>query len=232
MRVCADSNDFAPFTYTGKHGVDGYNVDYLKGMLTPIGRHAAITRLPWIRCLALAAAGEYDIVLDAVKVTSRDAEFAYGRNHYSLTPIVMYRKGLKLPPIKAPADLAPFKQCQVLGWDYSLAGVPMVNDGVTKPTTQGAALEMLRSGRCQIMVYDLELIPGMRLLPGGDDDLAYVPLPWVTKADMYMMVSRALPYTRELVEMISTGVDRMEKSGEAARLLARHVQRANGLASP
>ncbi len=225
LRVCADINDFAPFTATGKLGTIGYNADYLKAMLDPIGQQASITRLPWIRCLALAAAGQFDLVLDATKVASRMSDFAYPRPHYWLSPIIMYRKGFKLPPIKTPADLAPLKQCQVLGWDYSLAGIKEINDGVTRPSTQGAAMAMLRAGRCEIMIYDLELIPDRQLNPGSGAGLDYIPLPWMATAEMHIMVSRAVPYADELLAMINAGVERMEKSGETARLQARHVRR-------
>ncbi len=232
LRVCADSNDFAPFTYTGRRGTDGYNVDYLKAMLTPEERTAVITRLPWIRCLAMAADGQFDVVLDAVKVASRAAEFVYPQAHYKLTPIILFRKGFKLPAIKVAADLRQLKQCQVLGWDYSLAGIPQDNDGVTKPATQAAAITMLRAGRCDIMVYDLELIPGVQLGPQQRSELDFIHLPWLANAELHMMVSRAVPYAEELVNLINRGVERLEKSGEATRLLARHVGRTSVPVNP
>ena len=230
LRACGDAKEFAPYTYTqpGNAEVAGYNADVLRAILAESGRSISITLLPWNRCLTLAAAGDYAIVLDAAQLGTRAPRFAFPRPHYSITPALIYRKAALASVPRAPAELAQYTQCQIAGWDYSMSGfAPRPNSVVLLPTLKGA-LAKLRAGECQIVLADEELLA--RLQDGGPDlgagkeALGVLRLPWRAKVPMYLMVSRARPFADALVELLSAGIERMEKSGEAARLLARHLQ--------
>ncbi len=231
LRVCGDINETAPYTYFARDGnaasgaVTGYNVALLDSLLATSGRSASYTLLPWKRCLALAAAGQFDIVLDAVEVDERKRDFYYPRAHYTISPILLFSKANPLPKIRVAADLQPFSLCQVLGWDYSLAGIRQPEALLSRPPTLNAALDMLRAGRCQVMIYDLELLRGLGRTASGAtarlDDFDNLPLPWLASVDMHWMVSRAPAYATDLNALLDAGIASMQQSGEARRLLLR-----------
>ena len=231
LRVCGDLNETAPYTYFARNGgavsgaVTGYNVALLDTLLAASGRSARYTLLPWKRCLALAAAGQFDIVLDAVQTPERQRDFYYPRAHYTITPILLFSKARPLPKVRLATDLAPFSLCQVLGWDYSLAGIDQPEALLSRPPTLNAALDMLRAGRCQVMIYDRELLRGLASTGSAATarlaDLDFLPLPWLTSVDMHWMVSRAPAYAAELHGLLDAGIASMQRSGQARRLLLR-----------
>lgn len=228
LRACADTNEFAPYTYTSRKGGDevaGYNADYLRELLVPLGRSVTISRLPWKRCLVDTMAGRFDLVLDAAGTPERQRQFHLARSHYSVTPIILYDRRHPAPPLAGPKDLAQLTRCEVLGWDYSGAGLPAAAAPASAPATAAGALAMLRAGRCQVMVYDLELLHGLRQV--GDqalaDGLGHVRMPWVPTYQMHLGVSRNVPYAWELLRMLDRGVERMDRQGARARIIARHI---------
>ncbi|MRV71307.1 transporter substrate-binding domain-containing protein [Duganella sp. FT92W] len=228
VRACADTNDFPPYTYRSRKeakDVMGYNADYLRQLLAPQGRTLSITQLPWKRCLADTMAGLYDVVLDAAGTPERQRQFHLARSHYAVTPIILFDRRRPPPPVANPNELTQLTRCEVLGWDYSGAGVTAASVPVSAPTTAASALNMLRAGRCQVMLYDLELLHGLQLV--GDDALAegldYRPVSWVPTYRMHVGVSRKVPYAWDLLRMLDRGVERMEQEGAGARILARHI---------
>lgn len=232
LRACADSNEFAPYTYTSRKGggevageVTGYNADYLRELLAPLGRSVTISRLPWKRCLADTMAGRYDLVLDAAGTPERQRQFHLARSHYSVTPIVLFDRRRPPPPFSNPKDLEQLTRCEVLGWDYSGAGLAAAAAPASAPATAAGALAMLRAGRCQVMLYDLELLHGLQQV--GEqalvEGLGHLRLPWVPTYDMHVGVSRQVPYAWELLRMLDRGVERMDRAGARARIMARHI---------
>ncbi|MDM4767242.1 transporter substrate-binding domain-containing protein [Pelomonas sp. SE-A7] len=226
LKVCGDAGEFAPFTFRDQsrpgRPVAGYNVDLLQALLAPSGGELRITLLPWKRCLADAARGDYDLVLDAVRAKDREALFTYPRSHYRITPIALYRRAAPPPPIHKPEDLVGLDQCRVQGVNYSLLGMTPTVESRSLPATARGALAMLRAGRCKLMIWDEEMIAVPRQASHGaltlDAELAYVHLPWLPKVSMYFMVSRASRQSARLVRWLDEGIATLQRSGEAARL--------------
>jgi ABC-type amino acid transport substrate-binding protein len=235
LRVCGDQSEFAPYTYYTRAGasgaaakrgaVSGYNVDFLAELLSPAGRAASITLLPWKRCLAMAAAGQFDMVLDAGDTQERRRAFLLAQAHYKITPVLLFHHDRPPGPVESAQEATALKRCEVLGWDYAGAGTPPQDDNVSRPATLAGALAMLRAGRCQVMIYNLELLQGLRQLgeDAGLDGIEHQPLPWVPSYRMHFAVSRKVRYAEPLLALLNQGIARLARTGAPERLLRRHL---------
>jgi polar amino acid transport system substrate-binding protein len=237
LKACGDFAEFAPYTVavrsvdgtrTGETG--GYNVDYLNHLLAAGGRTVTYTLLPWKRCVAMAAKGDFDIILDVASSPERKRDFLLAEGHYSISPGLIYRLNEPAPQVRNVVDFASYRRCEILGWDYSPLGLPS-NDSVSRPATLEAAMTMLRAGRGQVLYFNLELLEGLGGIEGlRATGLGFLALPWMQRYQLHFGVGRKLPHGPELQALLSRGIERMRKSGEAARLLERRMKVTAGIA--
>jgi polar amino acid transport system substrate-binding protein len=233
VSACGDHEEFPPYTYFKRIGESdigtpvGYNVDYLTALLASEGRTLKITLVPWKRCLALAYAGQFDLVLDVADTAERRRSFTLLPSHYSTTPVYLFARARPLPAIRRPEDLQAYRRCEVRGWNYSRSGKSLPPEMGLRFSTPLAAMDMLRRGRCEFMFYNAELVRGAAMAgrDGMPEELAARPVPWVATVPMHLAVSRAVPYSGDLAAMLERGIARMKNSGEAARLLDLHSGR-------
>lgn len=231
LTACGDVNEFPPYTYFEREGgrmtpaVAGFNVDYLAILLGARKRSVNVELLPWKRCLLLGGLGKYDMVLDVSGQAQRQRDFYIAASHYSIRPIMMFSEKMPPPPGDTPEVLAHYSRCEVLGWDYSLYNLRPEQGGVVNPSTLDGALRMLRIGRCQVMVHNLELVLGMRQVGKAEllEGLTYRYISWLPTYELHIAVSRKLPYARPLVDLLNRGRLDMNKSGETQKLLKKYL---------
>lgn len=227
LRACGDIGEFPPYTYRIGGEVTGYNVDMLRALLAGSRRSVTFSLLPWKRCLAMSAAGQFDIVLDAAGTPDRRRDYLLVRSHYAISPIYLYSTAQAAPELQSQQDLLRYRRCEILGWDYSGTGIPNADDQVTRPATIDAALSMLRNARCELMVYDRELVLGLQQLHGQAwlDGLGYKVIPWLSPYALHFGVSRRLPYAQALTALLDEGVATLQKKGESTRMLERYLSK-------
>lgn len=231
LKACGDINEFPPYTYFERHdgklteAVAGFNVDYLAGVLGAGKRSVTVDLLPWKRCLLLGSQGRYDMVLDVSGQAARQRDFYIAESHYSIRPIMMFSEKMPPPPGDTPEVLAHYSRCEVLGWDYSLYNLRPDQGSVTNPSTLDGALRMLRIGRCQVMVHNLELVLGMRQVGKQEllEGLTYRYISWLPTYELHIAVTRQKPYALRLVELLNRGRLDMKKSGEMQRLQRKYL---------
>jgi polar amino acid transport system substrate-binding protein len=227
LRACGDSNEFAPFSYFQRDNgrptstVAGFNVEVLQAIMAEAGHDATIVLVPWARCISLATRGDYDIVLDGVKSPIRERDFLMPASHYRLKPVFLYLKDKPPPPMRSNADLATQRICSQRDYNYEPFGIPdkLITN---RARTIDDAAEMLRRGRCSIMLQEYEILQAYSALNGKDllasPDLDFFEPKWIKEIDFYFLVGRSLPYGNELVRLLDRGIARMRKSGELERL--------------
>ncbi|PRC93650.1 substrate-binding periplasmic protein [Solimicrobium silvestre] len=228
LRVCGDLAEFPPFTYFVRNEtqisqvVAGYNIDVLNEVLATSNRSAIVTLLPWKRCQAVAAQGQYDIVLDISKAPVREHDFAFTKVVYTLNTIYIYSMERPEPIINSTDDFKRFSFCIPIGWELTQFNIP-VKSITGQPYSSKQAIEMLKVGRCDVAIYYKELLRGDRLIGSGgilnDPKIKYKLVPGLPKPEFFMAVSRALPYSDDLVQLLNSGIEQMKKTGEEERLL-------------
>jgi polar amino acid transport system substrate-binding protein len=235
LRVCGDASEWPPYDYfvrdglTKSEAVAGFDVDILNAILDKSGRHATYRLLPWKRCLALAALGQFDVILDIIKIPVREHDFVLTNRFYSVTPVAIYSKARPIPRLFSAKDLSRLHQCELFG-TVNAALIEGVGVELGRPESFDAAAGMLKVGRCQVLIFDLEVVRGIRHFSGGGDifneqEFGIMPLPWVAKIDLFFGVSRSQPYRDELVKLLNRDMEDLTKSGDADRIRQRYELR-------
>lgn len=233
LRVCGDVLEFPPFVYfervDGKKTstVRGYDVDVLNLIVAGSGRKLQIDMLPWARCLLLGARGKYDILLDGIRVPERERDFLLAESHYAVTPLFLYLKDRPRPPIDSLDSLKQVRVCSQADYNYSTFGLTdaMISN---RARSVDDAATMLKLDRCNVLLQELEILRANARLGGidllNDPTLVQERPAWLGSLEFHYLVSRAVPYRRELLQLLDRGVARLRKSGELERVRNLHHQ--------
>jgi polar amino acid transport system substrate-binding protein len=229
IRACDDAAEFPPLVFYRRDGgrmgepVTGYAVDLIEAALGRDGRQLTTSLLPWKRCLELAAAGRYDVVLSAARTGEREAQFEFTSPYFDLDAIFVYDRLRPPQDGSTVAGMARLTLCGSFGYVY-----PDVQNFKSVVTEGGktfdALLGMLRAGRCDVLVTNTEFLAGRSLLERRDvvppDQFGTFRLDDAEPQPISVMVSRALPYADALVGLIDRDLAELKRTGEADRLLA------------
>lgn len=233
LRACGDVAEFPPFSYyqraNGKktREVTGFDLDVLRFVAREHGMQLVVDLLPWPRCLAMATRGGYEVVLDGIKSPTRERDFLFPPSHYSLTPIFLYLTTRPKPDFSTKERVAKLRICSQADYNYEPYGVPNALVSNRARTIEDAA-QMMKLGRCDVMINVLENLHGYATVGGidllSDKNFAYGFPTWLSKIDFYFMVGRSVPQRAALIAAITHSVDALRKSGELERLRQRHMR--------
>lgn len=231
IHVCGDTNEFAPYIYRARHGASrgpglvGLDVDVLERILAPAGYQVRIDLLPWARCVLLGARGDYPIILDGLKSPKRERDFLFPSSHYGLTPVFVYMRQGPRPQTGSIEQLAHYRLCSQADYNYEPFGVPerMITN---RARTLDDAATMLKLGRCQVLLQYIEILQANYALGGadvlGDPQFDSAPARWIPRVDLYLMVSKKVPYREALVALLDHGIQSLKRDGELDRMRAKY----------
>lgn len=233
IRACGDAAEFPPYQYFERENgrvtqrAAGFDIDLLRRIMADAGHEIQIDMLPWTRCIALAARGEFDLAMDGVKSPERERVFLFAAPHYTVTPVFIYRKNGPKPAMGSAKALATERVCSQAGYNYAPFGVPdkMIRNRVR--TLEDAA-KILKLGRCTVMLQQVEVLRANVVLGGldimNDDTFAFEYPLWISRIPFSFIVSRTLPHRDELLSLLDQGLLRLEKSGELSRMRNAHYK--------
>ncbi len=233
LRVCDDESEYPPMVYLRREGnrktdeVIGYSIDYLREILTATQRSFSIDLLPWQRCLNAITAGEYDLALSASRNPERETLYLFTPNYYSIHQVLYYSRTRPKPLLDSPAALRRLRLCGQSGYYYGGYGIEdaIVDRGAR---TLETAVEMLRLGRCDVLMGDAEVTEGQSLIQGRDIMPASefgIEFPaYALPDDETMIIGRVLPYAQELQALLSAGIADMTRSGRGAELAKKYFK--------
>lgn len=227
LTACGAEEGYPPFTYFDSDKVNGYNVDFLQELLTPLGYSIEFILLPWPRCLAQVINGDIDMAMDVSKSPERQRGLIFPRPHYSTTVILIQTR--QVAPVTTPAELESQRVCNINGWAFSTLGMSANARPAGTPMTPAAAADMLRTGRCNILALSREALLGYSRLdpqfPLAAEDFINYPIPWEVRGEKHFAVGRRLPYGERLMQLLDQGIARLLQSGTTEVLLQRHLMR-------
>jgi len=227
--IKACGTEFPPFTYSipardGSPGAaGGFSVTLLRAALAP--QPVQISVVPWTRCLADAAAGLYDVVLDSYVLPEREVHFMHSTPIYRFTLGIAMRKDDSTAPSRIE-DLMGLRQCNVASWYVRPAAVPPPPPGSSKAITLENGLAMVRAGRCDLLPLGLESIWAAREQAQWrrhEEGIVFWPIPWHRSEALHILVRRSASYGIKLRERINQGLEREKASGETARLRKQYL---------
>ncbi|MBH9553514.1 substrate-binding periplasmic protein [Inhella gelatinilytica] len=237
LPVCDDGAEWPPFTHFKRDdagrptsAVVGFSVEVLERILTPLGRRITVELLPWARCQMEVAEGQrYAMALNASPSPERTARFLMTRPFYQTHHSYFYSKrqfpqGLR---IRTLADLGRYRICGVHGYNYAAYQLP---PGALDSGAQDVSRVVIKlhAGRCDLGLEKWEILVGTRITGQNllaDPDLAVGEVPELPPGDFHMLVSRRYP---ALARAINQGLERLEASGELAKIRARYVPQPGG----
>ncbi len=230
VKVCADP-DPPPWTYwtrdaSGKktEAFTGASVDLVRTIFNRLGVRVDFTgNVPWVRCLKLVEAGEFDYAMDAYADPERAKRFAYSAHYNTLTPQVFFRQDKPLE-IRSVTDLKRYQGCGMIGASYAHYGLKP-DDLDLGVTTYEAMIRKLKAGRCDYFVEELEVISGYKYL--GEDHLrdpalAHAAVPNARAPAKHLIAALGSPAAKLLPEF-NKELAAIIKSGAAADIWRRHA---------
>lgn len=230
VSVCSSDAEWPPYTYYQRSGgvittkLVGYSVDYLQRVLVRQGLHFHVEMVPWVRCMERVGSGEYDMLLNAGINPEREKKYLVTHPYYTLTMVYFYAQARPKPRVDSWRDLTRMRLCGVHGHNYDSFNLqPEQID--TGANDIGQALNKLKAGRCDVVPERLEVVLGYRAI--GQIDLArmnigYAPIPGLKSVPFSMMVSRRVPYARQLLQVLNDGIDNLNAHEGGCDLAARY----------
>ena len=202
--------------------VAGYSVDFLKAILSSANIKAEIHLLPQKRCEHLVDTGAYDLLLDESFNLDRAQRFLITVPYYQLTDVYITLTDKPVPAITTPRDFHSLNVCGEMGFNYRNFGVPDEEIDTSYQSFE-AAMKKLASGYCDVVLARSEIAAGQTFIGGtnyvADPKYQVHTLPYAAPAPFHMMASRNTPYARALADLLNDGIDRLHRSGAAARLM-------------
>ncbi|PRC91879.1 Bacterial extracellular solute-binding protein, family 3 [Solimicrobium silvestre] len=230
IEMCDGIDEWPPYMYfkriNGEKSseVVGYAFDYVSRILARKGIKATIKLIPWNRCVAEVESGKYAMLLDASNSEERDRKFFVSRTYYEVHLVYFYDLSRPKPQINSVADLKKFRLCGVLGYNYAPFLLEPENidtgaDGYDK------VMAKLKLNRCDAVPDRLEVAIGFKTIGELDfigKNIAYDFIPGVKSLSYHMLISRKLPYSHKLIELIDEGIVEINAHSGAADLAEKY----------
>lgn len=236
IQMCEDSEEWPPFTYrkrengTPTNTVTGFTVDVLTQILHKQKVSFKIDFLPFTRCTAEVKAGKkYQLITNASYNEERARDYLMTRPVYLTSSYYFYSrihhpKGLTINTL---ADLKKYRVCGIHGYNYKTYGLDADEIDQSETTFKSLA-KRLQINSCDLFIEKKEIMAGFAVIgePNYLEDkrLGYAPVPNVPPTPFYMLISRHYRYGQDLLEVLDTGLEEMERSGQLKKLLQQYVR--------
>lgn len=239
VRACDNDQDYPPFRWQqqgadGRTEIKGLGLTLVRQILATNNWRMELDLLPLRRCLQEVATGErYQLIIssspNAERLKTYRATDPFDYVHFHA--FYLRSRFPEAPPVQQKSDLLKHKVCGLAGHNFAMFGIPAERID-TGAESFAAVFQMLRSGRCEVLPYNLEAIEGLRLI--GQDvlasgEFAHTPISDVPAAPLVMLVTRSHRRSLSLLKLINRELAAMTASGELQQL--QQAFRANGNAA-
>lgn len=221
IKICDDGDEWPPYAFYERtkgvksHKVIGYSVDFLDEILKKNKLKGTYSLIPWSRCLDGVKKGEFDLALNATINPDRLEQFFTTEAYYILSESYIYKAGNSSAKIQSTKDFKKKIICGQKGYNYTYLEI---EDSDIKYSMNSfpSAIEMIKSGRCDLMPVNTEVILGYKLIGVGnfidDPSLKIEKIPGVPGTEYVMLVSKSRPYSAELLKLINAGISDLKNS--------------------
>lgn len=227
LEICDDVAGWPPYTFIDSKNpqmVTGFSVDLIVEILRRSGYQPKITLLPWKRCLEQVENGKSALLLNASYNEERAQKFLISQSYYSVLTVLFYRRE-KLPEVAKtgkPDLKQQLRYCGLFGYDYQIYGFPesQLDQGAR---TQMALFAKLRLDRCDFVLGGVENIQRLSLMGQLDlDGISHIKIPGARSKEYHVMVSRKLPDSEHLLQIINDGITLSKKNGSYSVLRKKY----------
>ena len=216
LAICDIGGEYPPFSYYKRENgqpsgeVTGFAVDYVRAILRAHDISATVDLIPWKRCQAEVVTGRYAMLLSAANNPERERVYLISKTYYAVHEIYFYAKDKPFPKLENVDNMRRLKICGQSGFTYLRYGL-RDEEIETMAKNFPQAMEMLKAHRCDIVLGRLEVAAGYQYTNGIDytqsADFGWAMLKGMEPTAFHIMVSRNLPYSAELLDLINRGID-------------------------
>ncbi len=235
INICDDGGEWPPYTFykrtsSGKRteNVTGFSVDLIQKILTGRGISFNLKLVPWKRCLRGVKKGRpFQMALNASFSHQRNADYYMTRPYYHTTNYYFYSnkvypEGLNITSVD---DLQRYRVCGLLGYNYETYGF---SDGTMDQgaKTFPALISKLHEKRCSLFLEKYEILAGFMTIGEpllSDPDLSWKQVPGMPPTRFHMLISKDIPFGKDLQELINRSIEKMTTSGELNRMLKSYI---------
>ncbi len=235
INICDDEAEWPPYTYfkrtpSGKktQQVVGFSVDLIHEIFDKEGIEFTIRLRPWARCLKKVETGKtYQMALNASYNKERAEKYYLSAPYYNTSNYYFYSKknnpaGLD---IKSLGDFKKYQVCGLLGYNYDPYGLPKgsIDQGAKKFPS---LIAKLHAARCTLFFEKYEILAGFSVIGEkflSDKNLGRAPIPGMSPANFYMIISKNYSHGQELKKIIDQGIARLKLSGKMDALLKKYI---------
>lgn len=233
VQICEDANEWPPYTYLERQGsraeLRGFSVELARAVLDKHHIAYKIELLPWQRCLREVAEGQrFQMLLNAAATPEREQQYLLSLPYHQTHSHIFFlssRFAQGFKPVGA-AELQRYTLGGVRGYAYPQLSAAQ-RESMLRTGNYAALLRMLRLGRVDLLVEDVEPLLGMARLGlvelPGDPAVGHVPLAGSPATSYHMLFTRQRPQGAALQALFNAELREMQASGELARRLARYL---------
>ena len=233
--ICDDGGEWPPYTFYERtpsgdstKTITGFSVDLIQKILGPRGISFKLELVPWKRCLKGVKNGRpFHMALNASFSRKRAQEYYLTRPYYHTTNYYFYSnrihpEGLGITSVD---DLHQHRVCGLLGYNYETYGFKEGNmDQGAKSFP--ALISKLHENRCTLFLEKYEILSGFTTIGRpllSDPDLSRQPVPGMKRTRFHMLISKKIPFGKDLAELIDKSIEEMTASGELNRMLKTYI---------
>jgi polar amino acid transport system substrate-binding protein len=238
IKACADQIEMPPFSYAERvdgrktQHVVGASIDLLKQIGQARGWTIQIQLLPWARCLALVANGDFQLAINTDETDAQANNLLVSESYFTLHSVYFYSRqarpqGLALNNL---ADIKHYRLCGFSGYRFEMFGI---DTGKVDRGTSAAyepLIAKLHLGRCDLFIDSRETMAGQYLINPklrtllANGTLISQPLPGSPKRDLHFAVSASSSKSSALLVAINEGMESLEKSKTMENLLNHYLE--------
>jgi len=239
VSICDDEGEWPPYVYYSrvdgkpdKSEVTGASVELMGEVFKLIDMKYSITLLPWKRCLMevdkFGQNRKYEVVANGSFSKARADKY------YVSTPIYKTHKGVfyskkkfpKGPPIRKLSDLNEFDSiCGVLGYNYGQYKLDPNKINLHSAPNMGAALQMLSSQRCDILLNSIESVFGGVAIGNYaiPPDVAHMAIPEIEPTTFHLFIAKSSPRGLELLKKVNKAIHILQSNGVSKKIFKKYI---------
>jgi polar amino acid transport system substrate-binding protein len=224
--LIVSGDDYAPYA-DSKLPQGGLAAALVKEAFAKVNRDVALAWLPWARGLGQTKKGIYAATFPYIKNEEREKDFLYSDEIISVRSTAFLKAGNKKFDFSRPETLSGSVYCLPLGWAPTPKLAALLNSGAIRresPPTISSCAKMVMLGRADYFVYgDAQAAQALRdgdVPPGA---LVKADGPPLTTTPLYLLASKDVPGSAELLEAFNKGLASSQKDGTYAKIVKSYV---------
>ncbi|WP_108650925.1 substrate-binding periplasmic protein [Dongshaea marina] len=215
------SSDWAPY-YGSELANDGVISELVRTALEVSGHQARFRFVPWMRALQEAEMGRADLLMGAYYTAERATRFIYSEPFYEIRLGLIALKSLGVTHYENLEDLKPYTIGIGRGWANSESFDDARYLKKEEATNQILNVRKLFRKRVDmvVMAHGVFNYERNRMAKKFKQPTVFIQ-PLLDKKQLFMMSSRRLNHSQELIDDFNLGLKRIIKDGRYQKILER-----------